>query len=212
MFFNIIKIVVVPIGAALLFDYYKMGSARVRKTIRRLGIFILSYLFLFFTITYGFDKEMNASYMKYLGLFHYLCGAIIFGLLFYFLSKKIKKIVLWMPYVSMGGIIYFTAITISQSRDYLMQIGLLLLVVAMIHNMLGYFFGYGLSRLAGLSIKDSRTIALEVGMQNGGMAFGLAGALNKLATLGLAAAVFSPWMNISGSLLANYWKRTRDRN
>jgi len=212
MFFNIIKIVVVPIGAALLFDYYKMGSCHVRKTIRRLGFFVSCYLFLFFTLTYGFDIEINASYMKYVGLFNYLCGAIIIGLFFYFLFKKIKKIVLWMPYVSMGGIIYFTAITIAQSRDYLMQIGLLLLLVAMAHNVLGYFFGYGLSRLAGLGTKDCRTVALEVGMQNGGMAFGLAGALNKLATLGLAAAVFSPWMNISGSILANYWKRTRGRN
>ena len=43
--------------------------------------------------------------------------------------------------------------------------------------------------------------------QNGGMASGLAGVMGKLGTVGLAAAVFSPWMNISGSILANYWKR-----
>ena len=36
---------------------------------------------------------------------------------------------------------------------------------------------------------------------------GIAGAMGKLGTVGLAAAVFSPWMNISGSILANYWKR-----
>jgi BASS family bile acid:Na+ symporter len=50
-------------------------------------------------------------------------------------------------------------------------------------------------------------MALEVGMQNGGMASGIAGELGKLGTLGLASAVFSPWMNISGSILANYWGR-----
>jgi len=54
---------------------------------------------------------------------------------------------------------------------------------------------------------DSRTIAFEVGLQNGGMASGIAGAMGKLGTVGLAAAVFSPWMNISGSLLANWWKQ-----
>jgi BASS family bile acid:Na+ symporter len=50
-------------------------------------------------------------------------------------------------------------------------------------------------------------MAFEVGLQNGGMASGLAGTMGKLGTVGLAAAVFSPWMNISGSILANYWRR-----
>jgi bile acid:Na+ symporter, BASS family len=35
----------------------------------------------------------------------------------------------------------------------------------------------------------------------------MAGTMGKLGTVGLAAAVFSPWMNISGSVLANYWRR-----
>jgi bile acid:Na+ symporter, BASS family len=50
-------------------------------------------------------------------------------------------------------------------------------------------------------------VAFEVGLQNGGMASGVAGALGKLGTMGLAAAIFSPWMNISGSVLANYWRK-----
>ena len=56
-------------------------------------------------------------------------------------------------------------------------------------------------------MQSARTVAIEVGLQNGGMASGLAGAMGKLGTVGLAAAVFSPWMNISGSLLANWWRR-----
>lgn len=75
------------------------------------------------------------------------------------------------------------------------------------HNSLGYTFGYGISRLLGLDKNSCRTVALEVGLQNGGMASGLAGVMGKLATLGLAAAVFSPWMNISGSVLGNYWRK-----
>jgi BASS family bile acid:Na+ symporter len=39
------------------------------------------------------------------------------------------------------------------------------------------------------------------------MASGLAASMGKLATVGLASAVFSPWMNVSGSLLANFWRR-----
>jgi BASS family bile acid:Na+ symporter len=31
--------------------------------------------------------------------------------------------------------------------------------------------------------------------------------MGKLGTVGLAAAIFQPWMNISGSVLANYWRK-----
>jgi BASS family bile acid:Na+ symporter len=81
-------------------------------------------------------------------------------------------------------------------------------LAAMLHNTLGYFFGYWGSRLLGMNRRDSRTIAIEVGLQNGGLASGLALQMGKIATVGLAPAIFGPWMNISGSALANYW-RTR---
>jgi BASS family bile acid:Na+ symporter len=76
-----------------------------------------------------------------------------------------------------------------------------------LHNGFGYFLGYWLGRAGGLDRSSCRTVAIEVGLQNGGMASGLAGAMGKLATVGLGAAVFGSWMNISGSILANYWKR-----
>jgi len=112
-----------------------------------------------------------------------------------------------MPLVSMFGIIYFTLVTTAAGRDNLMKVGFLLFIASVIHNAAGYFFGYWLSRLFGMDKNSSRTIAFEVGLQNGGMASGLAGSMGKLGTVGLPAAVFSPWMNISGSILANYWRR-----
>jgi BASS family bile acid:Na+ symporter len=112
-----------------------------------------------------------------------------------------------MPLISMFGIIYFTTVTTAAGRENLMKVGLLLFMASVIHNAAGYFFGYWLSRLFGMDKNSSRTIAFEVGLQNGGMASGIAGSMGKLGTVGLAAAVFSPWMNISGSILANYWKR-----
>jgi bile acid:Na+ symporter, BASS family len=83
----------------------------------------------------------------------------------------------------------------------------LLFLASILHNTAGYFFGYFLSRAAGLDKNSARSVAFEVGLQNGGMASGLAAAMGKLATVGLAAASFIPWMNISGSVLANYWAK-----
>jgi len=59
----------------------------------------------------------------------------------------------------------------------------------------------------GLDKNSARSVAFEVGLQNGAMASGLAAQMGKLGTIGLAAAIFSPWMNMSGSILANYWRK-----
>jgi len=107
----------------------------------------------------------------------------------------------------MAGIVYFTAVTTAAGRDNLLEVGALLFLASALHNAVGFGFGYWLSRAAGLDKNSARSVAFEVGLQNGGMASGIAGALGKLGTMGLAAAVFSPWMNISGSMLANYWRR-----
>lgn len=133
---------------------------------------------------------------------------IVLGLLFnHFLHGKAKWLDDIMPVVSMVGIAVIITIITAAGRDSLVSIGLLLVLAAVIHNALGYFFGYWGGRLMGMDEKSCRTIALEVGMQNGGMASGLAAEMGKIATVGLAPAVFGPWMNISGSTLANWWRR-----
>jgi BASS family bile acid:Na+ symporter len=112
-----------------------------------------------------------------------------------------------MPVASMAGIVYFTTVTTAAGRDHLLKIGGLLFLAAALHNLAGYFFGYWLSRASGLDKNSARSVAFEVGLQNGGMASGIANAMGKLGTVGLAAAIFSPWMNVSGSVLANYWRK-----
>ena len=113
-----------------------------------------------------------------------------------------------MPVVSMVGIAVIITIITALGRDDLLAIGVTLVLAAVIHNFAGYLFGYWGCRLARMDEESCRTIAIEVGMQNGGLASGIAVEMGKVATVGLAPAVFGPWMNISGSALANYWRRT----
>ncbi|MEQ8240862.1 MAG: bile acid:sodium symporter family protein [Cyclobacteriaceae bacterium] len=205
MCIQIIKIVLVPIGAAMIYDALKTGSVQFRN--RMIGVGAACAIALLFIV---FQINQSSSTMLILELFGFLAGAVVFGIVFYFLTKVFNGLIKLMPLISMFGIVYFTLVTTAASRENILQIGLLLILVAIIHNSLGYVFGYSFSRLLKLDRNSARTIALEVGLQNGGMASGLAGVMGKLATLGLAAAVFSPWMNVSGSLLANYWKRKSD--
>lgn len=132
---------------------------------------------------------------------------IILGLLFnHFFHGKAKWLDRVMPIVSMIGIALIIMVITAAGRDSLLKIGALLIVAAILHNTAGYFLGYWICRLLKMKEQDCRTIALEVGMQNGGLASGIALEMGKVATIGLAPAVFGPWMNISGSSLATWWR------
>jgi len=112
-----------------------------------------------------------------------------------------------MPFVSMVAIGVIVTIITATGRDSLLDIGGVLMVLVLIHNLFGYLLGYWFARLFNMPEGDARTIALEVGMQNGGLASGIAYSLGKISTMGLAPAVFGPFMNISGSILASYWNK-----
>jgi BASS family bile acid:Na+ symporter len=205
MMMEIIKIVLVPIGAALLHDFLKYASASQKKKVNVLGIVSAIWIAV---IVFVLQKNISDhALLQSVQLSGFFAGAVLAGILYHGLYVRFPKLDSIMPLISMFGIIYFTTVTTAAGRENLMKVGVLLFIASVIHNAAGYFFGYWLSRLFGMDKNSSRTIAFEVGLQNGGMASGIAGSMGKLGTVGLAAAVFSPWMNISGSLLANYWRR-----
>lgn len=206
MMTEIIKIVLVPIGAGLLHDWLKWASPTVTRRLKLAqAVCGTAVVVLFLTRDRWGALPPNAALL--VELLGFLLGAVAVGVGYHQLTKLLPKLDGWMPVASMIGILYFTSVTTAVGRDHLMRIGGVLFMVAVLHNAFGYVLGYWLGRAGGLDRNSARTIAIEVGLQNGGMASGLAGSMGKLATVGLAAAVFSAWMNISGSLLANWWKR-----
>jgi BASS family bile acid:Na+ symporter len=131
---------------------------------------------------------------------------IVAGLAFHYLMRGrfnwLDKI---MPLLSMAGIAIILAIMVAAGRDNLLKVGALLLVATFLHNVAGFLLGYWSARLLKFHERDCRTIALEVGMQNAGLATGLALTMGKIATAGLAPAIFGPVMNVNGSCLASWW-------
>ena len=123
----------------------------------------------------------------------------LLGSRFQWFEKALPSISMW----SVGAIV---VIITANGRDALVAVGPLLVVVCLLHNVFGFILGYWGGRLSRLPERDCRTIAIEVGLQNAGLASGLAMAMGKVGTLGLPAAIFGPVMNINGSALANYWK------
>jgi BASS family bile acid:Na+ symporter len=131
---------------------------------------------------------------------------IVAGLAFHYLVHgKFGWLDKAMPILSMAGIALILMVITAAGRDNLLKVGGLLVVATFIHNVAGFFLGYWSGRLLKFHERDCRTIALEVGMQNAGLASGLALTMGKLATAGLAPAIFGPMMNVTGSFLSSWW-------
>ncbi len=151
--------------------------------------------------------EVNFSEMVW-EIFKIIIMPVAVGFL---INKLLKDRAAWLqkilPLISMAGISLIIVVITAAGQKYLQKVGVLLVVCSLLHNCFGYFFGYWAGRLIGLKEQDCRTTAIEVGLQNAGLASGLANQMGKLATVGLAPALFGPIMNITGSLLASWWSR-----
>lgn len=110
-----------------------------------------------------------------------------------------------MPYLSMFGIALINAIIMAAGKSSILNIGLLLLLAVLLHNTLGYFFGYWAARFCKLNERDCRTIAITTGMQNAGMVTGIAKLMGKIGTVGLASAICGPLMGLTASMISSYW-------
>ncbi len=207
---NVIQIVIVPIGAALLHDYVSRYASAKRITQIRSGA-IIATLWLLYMLFGGWQALFanSSAGMQTLGnLLNFLAAGYIWSNIYTLLVKQLPVISDLMPAVSMVGIIFFTTTAAAGGRDNLLQVGGALVLAMLIHNISGYGIGYLVARYVfRLDIQAARTIAIEVGLQNGGMASGLAASFGKLATMGLASAVVTPIGNVSGSILANYWRK-----
>jgi bile acid:Na+ symporter, BASS family len=132
---------------------------------------------------------------------------IILGLIVqFFLKEQAKKSVDIMPLVSVIAIVMIVAAVVAGSKEKIIESGLLIFAVVILHNGLGYLFGFLIAKLFKLDYADQKAISIEVGMQNSGLGAALAAAhFSPIAAV--PSAIFSFWHNISGPLLATYWAR-----
>lgn len=128
-------------------------------------------------------------------------GCII-NKLFSDLTQKLVKV---LPLVSVTAIVAIVAAVVSANASKIMTCGLLIVAVVMLHNICGYALGFFIGKALKLETAKCKAVAIEVGMQNSGLATSLAAthfAQYPLATI--PGAVFSVWHNISGAIFANF--------
>lgn len=128
-------------------------------------------------------------------------GCIINKLFADFTQKLVKVL----PLVSVTAIVAIVAAVVSANASKIMTSGLLIVMVVMLHNICGYALGFFIGKALKLETAKCKAVAIEVGMQNSGLATSLAAthfAQYPLATI--PGAVFSVWHNISGAIFANF--------
>ncbi len=189
MMLSIINLIILPIAAGLVTHY--LLHSHIKGKIWRPVAVVLAVVCYFLAQNFpAAQTQLNS-----------LCGAFL--LMAILRQAWLDK---GLPLVSMGGIIYIIAIIAAGSRTEILSVGIGLFGAALIHNLVGYLLGYWGARVSRLSEPDCRTVAFEVGMQNGGMGTALAIDVLKSTSAALGPVIFGTWMNITGSILASYWK------
>jgi BASS family bile acid:Na+ symporter len=208
MMLDIFNMIILPIVAGFTFNLFFRNTGNTRNRMVQLS----GYALIIFCTNLIALRVNQTSVMGFLGDFlvsmgWFLILPMLAAVLLRYISGSDNS---WMDkvlsLVSMTGIALIVAVITAAGRNSLLEVGALLLLTSLLHNLSGYSLGYLFAWLSGMPEGDRRTIAFEVGMQNGGLASGLALQMGKVATVGLAPAIFGPLMNITGSVLANWWR------
>ena len=127
-------------------------------------------------------------------------------------GKFTQKLVKILAAVSVVAICMIVASVVSHNSEKIFSTGIVVFVVVILHNLLGYACGFGLGKLLKLNVARTKALSIEIGMQNSGLATSLAGtAFPDLAMATVPGAIFSVWHNISGAILANIYNRWTEK-
>jgi len=127
-----------------------------------------------------------------------------------FFGRYTEKAIAVLPMISVISITLIVASVVSHNAEKIISTGLLVFVVVILHNLLGYGCGYLLGVLLKLPATKKKALSIEIGMQNSGLATSLAGtAFPDLSMATVPGAIFSVWHNISGAILASIFRRIK---
>ncbi len=148
------------------------------------------------------------------GLFWSITQIVLLPVALGVLARKyagalLDKVNAVLPLFSIAVIVLIVGAVIGKSSDTIAAIALAVVGGVALHNGLGLALGYGLGKATRLPITQRRTLSIEVGMQNSGLAAALAVAhfLPEYPEAAVPAALFSAWHNLTGPALAAYWSR-----
>ena len=148
----------------------------------------------------------------FLGIINIVIIPIISGVIVNkFFGNFTQKFVSILPSVSVFAICMVLACVVSHNAQQIYRSGLIILAVIILHNLLGYVSGFIIGKALKMNAAKIKAISIEIGMQNSGLASGLANStFPALLGASVPGAIFSVWHNISGAILAAIYKNWKD--
>lgn len=128
----------------------------------------------------------------------------------HFFYETVMRLMDWLPFVSVVTVVLLVGGVVSMSASSLFEMGAVIALVVILHNGFGLLLGYAAAKAFRLPEAKTRAVAIEVGMQNSGLAASLA-ILYFGPAAAIPGAIFSVWHNISGALFANYFVSRDER-
>ncbi len=168
-----------------------------------LSILITPYL----TFLYVGQTVPVPAFSMLLSILKIVFVPVVIGIILnHFFHKFIEKRHDFFAFLSIVAIVFIIGIIIGINQSKISSLALSLMLAIIVHNMIGLSLGYYIPKLMGYDKKSCKTVAIEVGMQNSGLAVVLA--MKYFTPLSaLPGAIFSIWHNISGSIIAGYWAK-----
>lgn len=186
--------------------YLARGDVALSVTISSVSTLVGVFATPLLTLLYA-DTSISVNVLgMLLSILQIVIIPIIAGLAIHHLfSETVKKVEPILPPLSMICILAIISAVVAGSQSYIASVGFMVAIAVVLHNGIGLLGGYWGGRLFGFDESTCRTLAIEVGMQNSGLAATL-GTQYFGAMAALPGALFSVWHNLSGSLLAGYWQ------
>lgn len=190
--------------------YLAKGNVALSITLTTISTLLAVVATPFLTLLYA-GQKIDVPAMKMLSdvlniVLLPVFGGVLVNLLFGRMLEGLQRV---FPLVSVLAIVVIIAIIVALNQSQLTSLAFPVFAAVALHNGLGLLAGYLIPKLMRLDERSCRTLAIEVGMQNSGLAVALA---IKYFSAGAAlpGAVFSLWHNLSGSLLASIWSRSKN--
>ena len=166
-----------------------------------------------FLLLAGEMLDINATAM-FVSILKIVLLPIVLGVIAHTLFRRhTEKAAGVLPLVSVVAITLIIGAVVGASKGKIIESGLLIFGVVVLHNAIGYLLGFLTAKCCKLPYDAQKTLAIEVGMQNSGLGAALAATHFAASPVtAVPSALFSVWHNISGSLLASYWAAKAEKS
>lgn len=174
-----VSTVLAPIMTPLLLNYL------VGETVAMDGWAMFKFMLLVTILPVGLGSLLNITFHK---------------------KKWFQDVRELMPGIAVINFAFIVGGVVAVHGDRFLESGFIIFVCILFHNVIGYVLGYLAGNVFNMSTAKKRTLSIEVGVQNAGLATGLSAKFFPTsAEAAIASAVSCVWHSISGTILANFY-------